>query len=94
MKNPFTKRGIANDAPSIRPKAPDSAERPMQDPGIATKSVDKPASSPSAEMPMRPPVVRLQRIHRARRLLRLHRFLKLRQVQPAMTEACRRLIIH
>lgn len=56
MKNPFSKRVIANDAPSIKPDTPDSAERPMRDPSLETLAVDKPTAPPSAEMPMRPPV--------------------------------------
>ena len=55
MKNPFTRRDISG-APSTKPAAPDSAERPMRDPSHETLAVDKPTAPPSAEMPMPPPV--------------------------------------
>lgn len=53
MKNPFNR---VTGAPSSKPAAPDSAERPMRDPSIQTESVDRRSAPPSAEMPMPPPV--------------------------------------
>ena len=59
MNNPFRKNERYPGAPSVRPKAPPSAEEPMPSPGTTPRTkdlpVDKPAAPPSAETPMKPP---------------------------------------
>lgn len=60
MKNPFRKTGHYYGASSTRPKAPESAERPITPPNIEPHTKDiavaRLTSPPSPETPMNPPV--------------------------------------